>query len=72
MSHGSDHHRAPGSIGSAYPQRVVKGKKMPGQLGNVVSRCEAAVYDTIGKDNILLLKGSLPGAKGAWLKIQSK
>jgi len=71
-THGSDHHRAPGSIGSAYPQRVFKGKKMAGHLGNVKSVCTSKVFGTITNENILLLNGSLPGPKGMWLKVQSK
>ncbi len=71
-THGSDHHRAPGSIGSAYPQRVFKGKKMAGHMGNVLSRCESTVFDVVKDENIILLNGSIPGPKGAWIKIQSK
>lgn len=64
-SHGSCFHRAPGSIGcSAYPSRVFKNKKMPGQLGNVqvtMQRLQVVRVDTA--DNVLLLKGAIPGAK---------
>ena len=63
MSHGSMSHRAPGSIGaSAYPSRVVKGKKMPGQLGNArVSVKNMEVVDVRPEDNLLLVKGPVPG-----------
>ena len=63
MSHGSMSHRAPGSIGaSAYPSRVVKGKKLPGQLGNArVTVKSLEVVDVRPEDNLLLVKGPVPG-----------
>lgn len=72
--HGSHHHRAPGSIGcSAWPARVVKGKKMPGRMGNdtVVTK-NVIIIDVRAEENILLLKGPVPGAKQSLLKIFSK
>ena len=66
-SHGSCFHRAPGSIGSsAYPSRVFKNKKMPGQLGNervTVQRVQVVRVDAA--ENIILIKGAIPGAKNA-------
>ncbi len=62
-THGSDHHRATGSIGSAYPQRVVSGKKMPGHLGNhktTIKRTQIVEIDQ--KNNLIAVKGSVPGA----------
>jgi len=72
--HGSKFHRAPGSIGmSAYPGRVVKGKKMPGRMGNdTVLKKNVIVIDIRPDDNVVLLKGPLPGAKNGLLKIFSK
>ena len=72
--HGSHHHRAPGSIGcSAWPARVVKGKKMPGRMGNdTVMTKNVIIIDVRAEENILLLKGSVPGAKQSLLKIFSK
>ena len=72
-SHGqSDRQRAPGSIGqSAYPKRVFKGLKMAGQMGQerkTVLNLE--VLKIIPEQNLLLLKGSVPGARNAILKIQ--
>lgn len=62
-THGSRFHRAPGSIGcSATPSRVLKNKKMPGQLGNTrvtIQRLKIARVD--GDANIILIKGSIPG-----------
>jgi large subunit ribosomal protein L3 len=63
-THGSRFHRAPGSIGcSATPSRVFKNKKMPGQLGNsriTVQRLQVIRVDEA--DNIILVKGAVPGA----------
>ena len=73
-THGSMFHRAPGSIGcSAWPSRVVKGKKMPGRMGNdTVMTKNVIIIDVRAEENILLLKGSVPGAKQSLLKIFSK
>jgi len=62
-SHGSRFHRAPGSIGaSAWPSRVFKGKKMPGQLGNErVTVQKLKVVRVDAADNLLLIKGAIPG-----------
>lgn len=64
-SHGSMSHRAPGSIGaSAYPSRVIKGKKLPGHMGNArVTVKNLEVIDVRPEDNLLLVKGSVPGPK---------
>lgn len=72
--HGSMHHRAPGSIGcSAWPSRVVKGKKMPGHMGTQrVNKKNVTIFDIRSEDNVLLVKGSLPGAKQGLLEIYSK
>lgn len=63
-THGSRFHRAPGSIGtSATPSRVFKGKRMPGQLGNskvTVQRLQVVRVDA--DENLLLIKGAIPGA----------
>ncbi len=72
--HGSTFHRAPGSIGcSAWPSRVVKGKKMPGRMGSdTVLKKNVVVIDVRSEENIVLLKGPVPGAKNGLLKIYSK
>lgn len=72
--HGSMFHRAPGSIGcSAYPSRVIKGKKLPGRMGNdSVLRKNVIVVDIRTEENVVLLKGPLPGAKNGLLKIFTK
>ena len=71
-THGSMFHRAPGSIGaSAYPSRVVKGKKMPGHLGSDrVTVKNLRVVETDPDKNLLVLKGAVPGSKGGYLLIQ--
>jgi len=73
-AHGSKFHRAPGSIGcSAHPGRVFKGKKMPGRMGNdTILKKNVIVVDVRSEENVVLLKGPLPGAKNGLLKIFSK
>jgi len=61
-THGSQHHRAPGSIGSAFPQRVVKGKKMPGQMGGHRNTTKGLlVIDVDIEKNLIVVKGSVAG-----------
>ena len=64
-SHGSGVHRSPGSIGcSAYPARVLKGKKIPGHLGAATVTVEnLEIVDLRPEENLLFLKGSVPGGK---------
>ena len=73
MTHGSMYHRRPGSMGQrSTPGRVFKGKKLPGHMGRVtvtIQNLEVVKVDT--DKNVLLLKGSVPGAKGAILKVKS-
>jgi len=73
-THGSNFHRAPGSIGcSAWPSRVVKGKKMPGRMGNdVVTQKNLKVIDIRTEENVLLVHGTIPGAKNGILNIYTK
>jgi large subunit ribosomal protein L3 len=72
MTHGSMSHRAPGSIGaSATPSRVIKGKKMPGRMGNArVTVKNLEVIDVRPEDNLLLVKGAVPGPRRGLLFIQ--
>ncbi len=73
-THGSMFHRRPGSIGcSAWPSRVIKGKKMPGRMGNdLLTKKNVTVIDVRAEDNIMLVKGSVPGAKEGLLQIYTK
>jgi large subunit ribosomal protein L3 len=72
-SHGSMFKRAPGSIGqSAWPSRVWKNKRLPGQMGNVkVTTQNIEVVDVRKDQNLLLVKGAVPGANGNYLVIGS-
>jgi large subunit ribosomal protein L3 len=71
MTHGSKNHRAPGSIGmGTTPGRVLPGKKMAGQLGNKITTIKKLkVIQTNEKENILVIKGSVPGKPGNLLSI---
>jgi large subunit ribosomal protein L3 len=66
MSHGSHSHRIPGAVGMcATPSRIHKGKKMPGRLGGKRATLpHSEVVDVIEDQNMILVKGSVPGAKG--------
>ena len=65
-SHGGDWTRKPGSIGMCeFPGRVYKGRKMPGQTGNVQRTIMGLqVVSVRPEDNVVLVKGAVPGAKG--------
>jgi len=71
-THGSRHHRRPGSLGAAtYPGRVFKGTKLPGHMGNVqitVQNLEIIKVDM--EKNVLLIKGAVPGPKKGLLVIK--
>jgi large subunit ribosomal protein L3 len=73
MSHGSKHHRLQGSIGSGTtPGRVFPGKKMPGRLGvekKTISGLE--VIDVDIKENLIVIKGSIPGKSGNLISINN-
>merc|ERR1712154_327793 len=73
MTHGSKNHRAPGSIGmGTTPGRVLPGKKMAGQMGNKTANIKKLkVIQTNIDENILVLKGSVPGKPGNLLSIAS-
>src|SRR5919107_3431674 len=72
-SHGSHNVRAPGSIGaSATPSRVLKGIKGPGQMGaGRVTQRGLEVVDVRADENLLLVRGSVPGPKGSVVEIRS-
>ena len=73
MGHGSMYHRRPGSMGStSTPGRVFKGKKLPGHMGHVTVTIQNLDVVSVDMDkNVILVKGSVPGTKGAILKIKS-
>jgi large subunit ribosomal protein L3 len=72
VSHGSHNVRAPGSIGaSADPARVFKGIRGPGQMGNKrVTQRGLEVVDVRAGENLLLVRGSVPGPKGSVVEIR--
>jgi len=69
--HGSHFHRIPGSVGQAStPSRVFKGKKLPGHMGtDKVTVLNLKVVKVDAEQNLLLVKGAVPGGKGALLTI---
>ena len=73
QTHGQhNRQRKPGSLGaSSYPSRVFKGKRLPGQMGGEqVKVLNLRVLKVIPESNLILVKGSIPGAKGAYLTIE--
>ncbi len=71
-THGSHSHRIPGSIGcSAWPAKVIKGKKMPGQYGNTTKTVRnLEVVDIRPEENLMLVKGAIPGFKTGIVQIK--
>jgi large subunit ribosomal protein L3 len=71
-THGSMFHRAPGSIGqSAYPSRVIKGTKMAGHMGDErksLKNLRVVAVDT--ENNLLMIRGAVPGPNGAYVLIK--
>jgi large subunit ribosomal protein L3 len=72
-SHGSHNVRAPGSIGaSATPSRVFKGIRGPGQMGNKrVTQKGLTVVELIPEQNLMLVRGAVPGAKGSTVEVRT-
>ena len=72
MAHGSRYHRRPGSMGSIAANRVLKGKKLPGQTGgNIVTVQNLEVVKVDTERNVLLIKGNVPGAKKSLVMVRS-
>ena len=71
-SHGSHHHREPGSIGMcAKPGRVIKGKRMPGHMGNEQVTLKNRSVVTLAADkNLVAIKGPIPGANNGYIYIK--
>ena len=74
MTHGSKNVRRPGSIGcSAWPARVTKGKKMPGQYGNERKTSQnLKIIDIRPEENLLIVRGAIPGFKSGIVTINKK
>jgi large subunit ribosomal protein L3 len=72
-THGSHNYRAPGSIGaSAWPARVMKGIRGPGHMGaERVTQRGVTVVDVIANQNLLLVRGAVPGAKGGIVEVRT-
>ena len=71
MAHGSRYHRRPGSMGPVAPNRVFKGKLLPGRMGGeqvTVQNLEIIKVDV--ERNLLLIKGNVPGPRKALLKVK--
>jgi len=73
VTHGSHNVRAPGSIGaSAFPARVFKGMRMPGQMGNKrTTQRGLEVAEVDAERNLLLLKGSVPGSRNSVVEVRT-
>jgi large subunit ribosomal protein L3 len=72
-SHGSHNVRAPGSVGaSATPSRVFKGQRMPGQMGNKrVTQKGLTIVELIPNQNLMLVRGAVPGPKGGTVEVRT-
>ncbi len=72
MSHGSKNHRRPASAGAKGPARVFKGKKSPGRLGNSrVTIQNLEVVKLIPENNLILIRGAIPGAKKSMVIVRN-
>jgi large subunit ribosomal protein L3 len=71
-THGSMFHRAPGSIGSSsFPSRVFKGMRMAGHMGNArVTVRNLEIVDVNAEDNVIAIKGAVPGPKGSLVVVR--
>jgi large subunit ribosomal protein L3 len=72
MGHGSQYHRGVGSLGTLLPMHVLKGKKMPGHMGNettTIQNLEVVAVDV--ENNIILVKGNVPGPKKSLVMIKT-
>jgi len=72
MGHGSHYHRRPGSMGTMRPMRVFKGKKLPGHMGTLtvtIQNLEVVAVDL--ENNVILIKGNVPGPKKGLVIIKS-
>ncbi len=73
-THGTKHElRTPGSVGTSFPERVIKGRKMPGRMGTervTVKKLKVVKVDK--ENNLLAIKGATPGRRGTLLEIRSE
>ncbi len=72
MGHGSHYHRGPGSMGTMLPKRVLKGKKLPGHMGNeTITIQNLQIMEVNANENYILISGNIPGAKNSLVFIKS-
>lgn len=72
MSHGSRYHRGPGSLGAVAPNRVFKGQTLPGQMGHErVTTQNLEVVRVDAENNLILVKGAIPGPKNGYVVLKS-
>ncbi|MBE6148741.1 MAG: 50S ribosomal protein L3 [Firmicutes bacterium] len=72
MGHGSHYHRRPGSMGTMLPKRVLKGKKLPGHMGDeTVTIQNLEVIEVNAAENYMLISGNVPGAKNSLVLIKT-
>ncbi len=72
MGHGSHYHRGPGSMGTMLPKRVLKGKKLPGHMGNVTITIQnLQIIEVNALENYILVSGNIPGPKNSLVLIKS-
>ncbi len=72
MAHGSQYHRGVGSLGTLLPMHVLKGKKLPGHMGNVASTIQNLEVISIDlENNVILVKGNVPGPKKSLVMIKT-
>ena len=72
MGHGSHYHRRPGSLGTMRPMRVIPGKKLPGHMGGLtVTIQNLEVVAVIPEENVILIKGNVPGANKSLVFIKT-
>lgn len=70
-AHGSKNVRKPGSIGSGYPQHVMKGMKMGGHMGDANQTMRTTIVGVHADQGIILVKGSVPGSRGTMITLQT-
>ena len=72
MGHGSHYHRGPGSMGTMLPKRVLKGKKLPGHMGNeTITIQNLQIVEVNAEENYILVSGNIPGPKNALVFIKT-
>ena len=72
MGHGSQYHRGVGSLGTLLPMHVLKGKKLPGHMGNVATTIQNLEVVSVDlENNVILVKGNLPGPKKSLVMIKT-